>query len=80
MNKFALLTVIAITLVGCGKKEKVQSVDWYKEHADERKEMIIKCKANTGELNGSPNCTNAQQADDQLVNAKRGWIQPNPIN
>lgn len=79
MKKFVVMTVIAITLTGCGEKEQVQSVDWYKENSAERKEMIAKCKDNAGELENSPNCANAQQADNESVNARRGWVQPNSI-
>lgn len=71
-----LLFVIA-TLVGCGEKEIVQTVDWYKSQDTERKAMIIKCKANPGELALAPNCVNAKQADNEKALSRRGWLTPN---
>lgn len=71
-----LLFVIA-TLVGCSEKEIVQTVDWYKSQDTERKAMIIKCKANPGELALAPNCVNAKQADNEKALSRRGWLTPN---
>lgn len=80
MKKAFALLVVAATLVGCGDKTPVQTVEWYKEHTAERKEMLSKCESNPGELENSPNCVNARQADDQQGNARRGWVQPNAGN
>jgi hypothetical protein len=77
MKNIFLLMIIAI-LAGCS--EKVQTVDWYKEHEAERKEMIAKCKADPGRLMESANCINAQQAENQKANARRGWVIPNAID
>ena len=71
-----LLFIIA-TLVGYGDKEIVQTVPWYKSQNTERKAMIIKCKANPGELALAPNCVNAKQADNEKALARRGWLTPN---
>lgn len=79
MKKVLAFFVVAAALAGCGEKETVQSVDWYKENATERKTMIAECNSNPGERDSSPNCVNAQQAEDQSGNARRGWVQPNSI-
>ena len=81
MKQFLLTLIAVAALVGCGgETEAVQSGDWYKENSAERKDMIAKCKSNEGELSGSPNCVNAKQAQNETDNARRGWVQPNPIN
>jgi hypothetical protein len=79
MKKFILLVLVA-TLAGCSENTPVQTVDWYKEHSTERKEMLAKCKANPGQLGESANCVNAQQADNQNANARRGWTTPNAVD
>lgn len=79
MKNIALLALLAI-LAGCGENTPVQTVDWYKEHEAERKEMLVKCKADPGRLGASANCVNAQQADNQKANARRGWVTPNAVD
>lgn len=79
MKIFVLLTLLII-LTGCGENTPVQTVDWYKEHEVERKEMLAKCKADPGRLEESANCVNAQQADNQKANARRGWVTPNTVD
>ncbi len=64
-EKLALSLVVAAVLAGCGENTPVQTVDWYKAHDAERKDMIAKCKSNPGELAASPNCINAQQAQNE---------------
>lgn len=79
MKNIALLALLAI-LAGCGENTPVQTVDWYKEHEAERKEMLAKCEADPGRLGESANCVNAQQADNQKANARRGWVTPNAVD
>ena len=76
----ALLFLAAVTLVGCGDKDPVQTVDWYKENTPERLAMLEKCKANPGELEASANCMNATKAANELVLDKRGYTKRAPIN
>lgn len=78
MKNIALLTLIIIT--GCSENTPVQTVDWYKEHDTERKEMIAKCNTDPGRLGESANCVNAQQADNEKALARRGWLTPKTID
>lgn len=73
MKKLALSLVVAAVLAGCGEETPVQTVDWYKVHDAERKEMIAKCKGNPGELAASPNCVNARAAQNQLELSNRNF-------
>ena len=80
MKKLSIVLAIAALLAGCGENTPVQTVDWYKTHDAERKEMLAKCKNNPGELAASPNCLNAQQADNEKANARRGWLKPGAVD
>ncbi|AEC20743.1 hypothetical protein PT7_2203 [Pusillimonas sp. T7-7] len=42
--------------------------------------MIIKCKANPGELALAPNCVNAKQANNEKALSRRGWLTPDAAN
>ena len=79
MRKIVLLVLLAAGLAGCGEETPVQTVDWYKDHDTERKEMLAKCKADPGQLGQSPNCINAKQAENQKANARRGWVTPSAV-
>jgi hypothetical protein len=64
------ITICAIFILifaGCG--EKVQTVEWYKEHHDERKAQVEKCINNPGKLEKTPNCINAKAAYKQMLEA-----------
>lgn len=66
-NILLVITSIFLMLTGCDKnQETVQTVDWYKSHDSERKEVISKCKNNPGELEFTPNCINASRAETSL--------------
>lgn len=75
-----LLFFSAIALVGCKNADPVQTVDWYKTHDTERKEMIVKCNSNPGELAASPYCINAITAANRLTLEKRDYTKHEPIN
>jgi len=72
---FSVLYVVA-TLSACGDNTPVQTVDWYKEHDTERREMIAKCKNDMNTKDTNPNCVNAEQAQTAKEGARRGWIKP----
>lgn len=71
---------LALSLVGCGADTPVQTVDGYKPHDAERKEMIARCKSNPGELTASPNCINAQQAQNEKDLSRRGYLKLPPVD
>lgn len=75
-----LLFVAAVALVGCGEKDMVQTVDWYKENPPERMAMLEKCKSNPGELATAPNCINATTAANVITVDNRGYKQRVPMN
>ncbi|WP_163836893.1 EexN family lipoprotein [Spartinivicinus ruber] len=54
------IVVVTLFLSACG--ETVQTLEWYKENPEARKEMIKKCNSNPTELAETPNCINAQTA------------------
>ncbi|CBA17119.1 EexN family lipoprotein [Xanthomonas albilineans] len=74
MKKLALSLVVVAVLAGCGENTPIQTVDWYKAHDTERKAMIATCKVNPGELAASPNCINAQQAQNEKDLSRRGFL------
>lgn len=75
----ATLLISVISLSACGRSEPVQTADWYKAHAPERKAVLDRCQANPGELALTPNCVNAGKADAVLASERRGYVQPAPI-
>lgn len=73
-------TSFLIGLNGCNDEKKaeadiqaevVQTVDWYKEHKNERRAVLEKCKSNPGELAATPNCINAAHAESSSTWASR---------
>ncbi|MCO8590377.1 EexN family lipoprotein [Burkholderia multivorans] len=80
MKKPALSLVILAFLAGCGESTPVQTVDWYKTHDTQRKDMIAKCKSSPGELAASPNCINAQQAQNEKELSRRGYLKLPPVD
>ena len=79
MKKFSIALVVAAVLAGCGENTPVQTVDWYKAHEAERTAMIVKCKANPGELDASPNCINAERAESLADAGKRRGLNVQPM-
>jgi len=71
----AVLTVSAL-LSACGDNTPVQTVQWYKDHDAERQEMLAKCKNDRNAMDAAPNCVNAEQAQVEKDNARRGRIRP----
>ena len=74
----ALLAASAAALTGCNSETKTQdvtetdvkTVNWYMEHEAERTAMLEKCDNNPGELLGTPDCLNADEAERKLRKAK----------
>ncbi|MDR1854476.1 MAG: EexN family lipoprotein [Azoarcus sp.] len=64
----ALAAVSLLALAGCQEEkraEEVRTVDWYVEHTDDLNAKLQECRNNPGELEGTPNCKNAHQAERQ---------------
>jgi hypothetical protein len=78
-NLFFLILVISV-VAGCESNTPPQTVEWYKTHSEERQSMLGKCKASPGDQSLLPDCVNARQAENEIKNARRGWIKPEPIN
>lgn len=78
MKRIALVSALAV-LAGCSQApapvaEPVQTVEWFKEHDAERSAALEKCRANPGELAGTPNCINAEKAQQEKDVARRGHL------
>lgn len=80
MRKLIFFLLVSVVLAGCGENTMVQTVDWYKDHDAERKDMIAKCKSSPGELAASPNCINAQQAQNEKDLSRRGYLKLPSVN
>lgn len=80
MRNLTLFLFIAVLLAGCDENTAVQTVDWYKAHDTERKDMIANCKSSPGELAASPNCINAQRAQNEKDLSRRGYLKLPPVN
>ena len=78
-NSLPIIVVASALSMLAGCKDKVQTVDWYKTHEKERKEILAKCADNPGELANEPNCLNAQKAASDLVWSARGGIHVKPL-
>jgi PBP1b-binding outer membrane lipoprotein LpoB len=71
---FAVATSMTLFLAGCtdetqkeAKVEPTQTVEWFKEHKEEREAMRKQCANNPGELEDTPNCINAEAADAAIM-------------
>lgn len=76
MKRIALVSVLAV-LAGCSQApvaEPVQTVEWFKGMDAERSATLEKCHANPGELAGTPNCVNAEKAQQEKDLARRGHL------
>jgi hypothetical protein len=70
VRKLAVVALVSFALTGCfddsPETGPVQTVDWYKSHDNERQTMLETCSNNPGELQETPNCVNALQAERAL--------------
>lgn len=69
-RNIAIVVLASFVLSGCFDDTPdtgpVQTVDWYKAHDDQRKVTLERCSNNPGELQETPNCVNALQAERVL--------------
>lgn len=54
-------------------------VNWYKEHATERREVIARCLNDPGTMAATPDCVNASKAQSAVTWGSRKGIQVKPI-
>lgn len=68
----ASMFLVEITGEGSGggrqgsEAENSPTVEWFKEHAQERQATLETCANNPGELKDTPKCINAVEAERQL--------------
>lgn len=79
MNIKIALVAVCLALAGCSGNAPTQTVEWYKNHEPERGDMLADCRANPGERELTANCVNAQAAQNQLDNARRGLAPLSPL-
>ena len=81
MHKAIIAVGLVLAVAACSDGEPVRSVEWFKAHAEERAVTLTACRNNPGEKGVSPNCSNAQAAENALANARRGYSPlPSPIS
>lgn len=70
VRNFSAVAMVSVALTGCFDDTPdtgpIQTVDWFKLHDEERKATVEKCSNNLGELQETPNCINALQAERAL--------------
>lgn len=72
MKAKVLLLGTLIAVSGCSKSQIPRTVDWYKQHDEERRAQIASCSRE-----GLPeplDCANARQAQTALDAARRGYV------
>ncbi|MBB3835775.1 hypothetical protein FHR55_004038 [Xanthomonas arboricola] len=73
MKKFVYLTSLVFLFAGCNNNKPIRTVAEYKSDRDQRNAMLTACKNNPGEKSLAPNCINAQQAENEIANSRRGY-------
>ncbi len=64
-------TLISFALVGCMDDKKVETVDFYKEHSEQRKAVLDECQKNPTNAKIDGNCENATKAE-RIMRRKSG--------
>ena len=64
----------AAPATGAGAVSAAHTVDWYKANAAERKATLAACRANAGELQNTPDCVNAGNAQADVTWGAKGGI------
>nr|WP_313015161.1 EexN family lipoprotein [Brucella intermedia] len=69
--RYLIIVIAALSLAACDNKQSekktTNSVQYYLDHAGERKTQISLCDDNPGELDNDPNCINAYEADKKAM-------------
>lgn len=66
--KILLAGVALVAFAGCN--EKVNTVDYYVEHEQEREAKLKECLNNPGAMQNNPNCINAHVALNKSLSIK----------
>ncbi|CAD7376307.1 EexN family lipoprotein [Xanthomonas arboricola] len=73
MYKFSFIVLLMLLLAGCDNGQPARTVEEFKADKERRHSMLAICKNNPGEKSLSPNCINAQQAENEIANSRRGY-------
>ncbi|KQR12853.1 MULTISPECIES: EexN family lipoprotein [Xanthomonas] len=73
MMKFSFIVLPMLLLAGCDNSQPTRTVEEFKADKQQRLSMLATCKKNPGEKALSPNCINAQQAENEIANSRRGY-------
>ncbi|MCP3043275.1 EexN family lipoprotein [Xanthomonas euvesicatoria] len=73
MYKFSFIVLLMLLLAGCDNGQTTRTVEEFKADKEQRHSMLATCKNNAGEKSLSPNCINAQQAENEIANSRRGY-------
>ena len=63
MTQLTAIALFALALCACSKApEPVQTVSYYREHADQRLQRVSQCAEDPGRRRADPDCVNATRA------------------
>ncbi|CEI19088.1 EexN family lipoprotein (plasmid) [Xanthomonas axonopodis pv. cassiae] len=79
MDKFSFIVLLMLLLAGCDNGQPTRTVAEFKADKELRDSTLAACKNNPGEKSLTPNCINADQADTELMNARRGFSPLKPV-
>ncbi|MEQ7770332.1 EexN family lipoprotein [Xanthomonas hortorum pv. hederae] len=79
MKKLIYTFPLVFLLAGCNNSEPTRTVADYKADTKQRNAMLAACKNNPGEKSLTPNCINADQAETEILNARRGFTPLKPV-
>lgn len=68
-----------VSLSACTEQMEMRSVDWFKKHPTDRERTLAMCSDRDRKSAISPNCLNAQAAENQLANARRAYAPLTPM-
>jgi len=87
IRKHLLIALTAfIALSGCKHDNQTESpesitqtVEWFKEHKDEREKTLADCKNKVGTIGLTPNCVNAERAQSSITWSATGHTKIEPL-
>lgn len=78
MKVLCLFAGALLLVCGCTQTRSPQTVDWYKQHDQERRAQIASCDRDG--LPAAPDCANARKAQTTLDAARRGYVKLTPVD